>query len=117
MLGLVLATTAWRQGRVLLVDGVIEAHGSVLRWALSNLIPIPGGAAAITLGHVVIARDAQALESTRLHERVHVEQYERWGPFFVPAYVAASVWAVAHGGHPYFDNYFEREAWRRASAS
>jgi hypothetical protein len=33
-----------------------------------------------------------------------------WGPFFVPAYLLAGVWALLQGGHPYFDNRFEREA-------
>lgn len=68
------------------------------------------GADAMTLGHVVIGRDAMALEGTRAHERVHVRQYERWGPFFVPAYFLAGAWALLRGGHPYFDNRFEREA-------
>ena len=67
----------------------------------------------MTLGHVVIARDARALELTRAHERVHVRQYESWGPLFVPAYLLAGVFAVLGGGHRYFDNLFEREA-RRA---
>ena len=47
---------------------------------------------------------------TRAHERVHVRQYEWWGPLFVPAYLLAGLWALIHGGHPYFDNRFEREA-------
>ncbi|MCA1583289.1 MAG: hypothetical protein LC791_00470 [Acidobacteria bacterium] len=64
----------------------------------------------MALGHVVAARDAEALSSTRAHERAHVAQAERWGPFFVPAYLAASLWAVGRGEHPYFDNLFERDA-------
>jgi hypothetical protein len=43
---------------------------------------------AITLGHVVLATTESALKKTRSHERVHVRQYERWGPFFIPAYLA-----------------------------
>jgi hypothetical protein len=110
LVGLALAISALRRGGVALVDGVIEAHGPALRWALSRLIPIPGGAAAITLGHVVLGRDTQSLEWTRAHERAHVVQYERWGPFFVLAYTGASLWAIARGGHAYFDNHFERAA-------
>jgi hypothetical protein len=112
LVGLAVATLALHGGRLTCVDGVIEAHGPLLRWALSHLTLLPGGVAAITLGHVVIATDARALERTRTHERVHVGQYERWGPFFVPAYAAASLWAFARGRHPYFDNAFEREAGR-----
>jgi hypothetical protein len=50
------------------------------------------------------------LESTRKHKRVHVSHCERWGVLFVPAYLAAGAWAFIRGGHPYFDNRFEREA-------
>jgi hypothetical protein len=73
-------------------------------------VPIRGGAAALTIGHVVVARDGEALADTRAHERVHVAQYERWGLFFLPAYVLASLWAAARGRHFYLDNRFEREA-------
>ena len=113
LVGLALALLALHRGRISIVGGVIEAHGSRLRWCLTHLIPIRGGAAAITLGHVVLGRDAHALSVTRPHERVHVAQYERWGPFFVPAYFAASLWATMRGRHPYFDNAFEREAMSR----
>jgi hypothetical protein len=74
--------------------------------------PIPGGAAAITFGHVVLGRDRRALEATRAHERVHVRQYETWGPAFIPAYVLASAWALARGGDAYERNRFERAARR-----
>jgi hypothetical protein len=109
-LGLLFAGLTLPRGRVAIVCGVIEAHGPILRWALSRLLPNQGGASAITLGHVVLGRDATALESTRLHERVHVAQYERWGPLFLPAYVGASLAACIRGADYYFDNRFEREA-------
>ena len=94
-----------------IVDGVLEAHGPVLAWMLTRLVPLAGGATALTLGHVVLARDAQSLAATRAHERVHVRQCERWGPLFVPAYLAASLIATLRGRHCYFDNPFEREAY------
>ena len=90
-----------------MVNGVLEAQGPVLAWMLSRLTLMPGGAAALTLGHVVIARDCSSLESTRAHERAHVRQCEAWGPLFVPAYLAASLWAVLRGRDFYFDNRFE----------
>lgn len=99
-------------GRITLIDGVIEMHGGVLSWLLRRCVPLPGGVAALTLGHVVVARDEMALRLTRGHERVHVRQYERWGPAFIPAYLLASVWAVLTGGSAYRDNYFECEACR-----
>ena len=108
---LVLLAGLWRaQARV--VEGVLEAHGPMLAWLLAHLTPMPGGAAALTLGHVVIARDRRSLEETRAHERVHVRQCETWGPLFVPAYLTASLWAMWRGRNFYFDNRFEIEAFQ-----
>ncbi len=112
--GLLIVGTCCRRGRVRVVDGIVEAHSPLLAWALTHLIPIQGGALAITLGHVVLGRDRRTLDDTRTHEQVHVRQYEQWGPFFVLAYAAASLAAVTRGGHAYFDNRFEQRAWREA---
>ena len=65
---------------------------------------------AITLGHVVLGLDTACLDGARAHEQVHVRQYERWGPLFVPLYLASSGWQWLRGGCPYRDNHFEREA-------
>lgn len=110
MVGVLLAMLTWRRAHVAIVDGVLEVHSPGLAWALAHLTPLCGGAAAITFGHVVLARDQAALDDTRAHERVHVRQYEVWGPLFIPAYVASSIWAWLRGGDPYLDNIFEREA-------
>jgi len=92
------------------VDGVVEAWGGWVAWGFERT-PFPrGGVAAMALGHVVLGRDERTLRWSRAHERVHVAQCERWGPFFPIAYLAASVWAVVRGGHAYLDNVFEREA-------
>ena len=64
---------------------------------------------AITFGHVVLCVD-KIDERTFEHELVHVRQYERWGPFFVPAYFVASAVARSRGGHAYRDNRFEAAA-------
>jgi hypothetical protein len=98
---------------VRIVSGVLEAHGPRVARLLDLLSPRMR-VQAMTLGHVVIGRDAAALDDTRAHERVHVRQAERWGPFFVPAYLAASAMAWARGGDAYADNGFEREAWHDA---
>ena len=112
-IGLVMMLGGLWRVRVRVVDGVLEAHGPALAWLLRHLTLMPEGAAAMTFGHVVIARDRQSLESTRAHERVHVRQCERWGALFVPAYLAASLWALLRGGDVYFDNWFEVEAFQR----
>jgi hypothetical protein len=97
-----------------IVDGVLEAHGTRVA-ALLDLLAPRMRVLAMALGHVVIGRDAAALDATRPHERVHVHQAERWGPFFVPAYLASSAIAWARGGDAYADNVFEREAWAVAA--
>ncbi len=103
-------------GRMRWVDGALEVHGRLLSFALRHLTCVVGGVAAVTLGHVVLGRDAASLAWCRAHERVHVQQYGQWGPFFLPAYAAASLWAVCRGKHPYRDNLFERVARARCGA-
>jgi hypothetical protein len=110
LIGLVVAFALARRGRLALVDGVVEAHSPLIERALTSFTVLARGAEAMTLGHVVLGRNARALELTRAHERVHVRQYEIWGPFFLPAYFLAGACALAMGNHPYFDNKFEREA-------
>ena len=94
-------------------NGVLEASGGVLAGLLRLICP-PMPIAAITLGHVVLARTAADLARSRQHELVHVRQYERWGPFLPPLYLLASLAALGRGGYPYRDNYYEREASRLA---
>src|SRR6185295_162347 len=69
-------------GRAKIVDGVLEIQGGVTAFFLEKCTLLPGGASAMTLGHVVLGRDEAALERTRSHERVHVSQCETWGPLF-----------------------------------
>ncbi|HEY0983697.1 MULTISPECIES: hypothetical protein [unclassified Schlesneria] len=98
-------------GKVQFVDGVLEAYGGRLTALLKRPFWICGPIAAITLGHVVLGCDKETLYRTRRHERVHVHQYERWGPFFIPAYIMASCWIQWRGGNAYLDNPFEVEAY------
>ena len=114
-LGLLFALLALRGGRIARRDGVLEAYGPLIQSVLTHWTMIPGGVSAITFGHVVLGCDRGALDRSRTHERVHVAQYERWGPFFLPAYVVASVWASLRGGDFYLDNVFERAARARES--
>lgn len=64
---------------------------------------------AITFGHVILCVD-RADDELLAHELVHVRQYERWGPFFIPAYAVASAWTGARGRGAYADNPFELAA-------
>jgi hypothetical protein len=110
--GLLLAPLALLSGgKLRIVDGVLEIQGPLVAFFLRRCVPIPGGASAMTLGHVVIGRDQHCLDSSRDHERVHVRQCERWGPLFIPVYLLASLMVKLRGGDAYRDNPFEREAY------
>lgn len=91
-------------GRIRRHRGTLEASGGALRWALGPW------AEAITLGHVILARDARRLDRWRAHERGHVRQYETWGPLFIPVYLTLGGWCLLRRRHPYRDNPLELEA-------
>jgi hypothetical protein len=84
--------------------GVLEVTGSWLPRLHGRRV------AAVTLGHVILARGPEAMENWREHERRHVVQYEWLGPLFLPAYFGCAVYALARGRHPYRDNPLERHA-------
>lgn len=103
----------------LATGGHVKRTGRVLEfwggWVTVYLrvFPLIAGAAAVTFGHTILARDLDALETTRRHEMVHVRQYERLGPLFVPAYLLCWVALRLRGKDPYLDNPFEREAYEK----
>lgn len=91
--------------------GCVEFHGGFVLWALRRMIG-GRGAAAMTLGHCILGQSPQALRIARDHEHVHVQQYERWGPFFLPMYLAWSALRWLQGRDAYLDNPFEVDAYR-----
>ena len=112
LVGLVLALPAVLAGaRLRRIDGTVEVGGGRLPTWLQRL---PGGidVAAITFGHVILGRDPDTLARCRLHEQVHVRQYERWGVLFFPMYLGSSAWQWLRGRDPYWHNRFEAEAYR-----
>jgi hypothetical protein len=96
-------------GRVRAERGVVELHGGFARFFLRRCLLI--NASALTLGHVILGQDRACLDHARDHEHVHVRQYARWGPFFLPAYFVSSYLAWRRGDDFYLDNRFEREAY------
>jgi hypothetical protein len=108
--GLILAAIVKASG------GICKRYGNALEasnGAASRLLWLLnpwGNIEAITLGHVVLARDPATAARLRTHEHTHVRQYERWGMIFPFAYLASSAIAVVKGGDAYRDNVFEREA-------
>ncbi len=95
-------------GQIRFERGALEVHGGVAKWFLEKVC---GGVCAMTLGHVILGVDRAALDHCRNHEHVHVEQYMRWGPFFLPMYGLSSWLCQRRGKNPYLDNYFEIEAY------
>lgn len=93
-------------GRLQVRAGVVEAWGGVAGGLLRGGRFRPGGA-AVTLGHVILARTAGSLERSRAHELAHVRQYERWGLLLLPAYWLVGVWLRCRGFHPYLDHPLE----------
>jgi hypothetical protein len=98
------------KGKMEVVDGVLELHGGIISLILRRCVPLRGGVCAMTLGHVVLGLDRRTLSATRRHERVHVRQYEAWGPAFIPVYLVAGLMGMAKGEGVYKGNHFEREA-------
>lgn len=97
-------------GAVRRVDGVLEAAGGWPARILQRGFPFSGPVVAITLGHVVVGLSQEVLDATRIHERVHVRQFERWGVLLLVLYPLAGLHAWLRGGCPYRDNVFEQEA-------
>lgn len=90
------------------IGPTLEFHSGAISWLL---LRTPVRACAMTLGHVIIGQDADSLDRARLHEWVHVRQYERWGPFFIPSYLLCSLWLWLRKKDFYRDNPFEVEAY------
>ena len=107
ILGLLSGGRMQRRGRVL------EFYGGAAKWFL-RMLPRGQFTIAMTLGHVVLGQTAAALDISREHELVHVRQYERWGPLFVPAYLLCSLVLLLRGKDAYRDNPFERQAYDEA---
>jgi len=95
-------------GRAQVRWGAIEFHGSALNGLLRRL---PNNPVAMTLGHVIVGRTAEDLARCRAHEQVHVRQYERYGPLFIPCYLGCSLILWLRRKDPYRDNPFEVEAY------
>ncbi len=98
-------------GRARLRDGALEFYGGAAKF-LVRCLPTGIHTVGFTLGHVILGQDDDGLRYAGPHERVHVRQFERWGPFMGPAYLLASAWMWLRGRDAYLDNPFEVEAYR-----
>lgn len=116
LLGLALGILSLPGGCTLRVkEGVLECAGGRILSALLSALGRNMQIQAITLGHVVLARNNETMQALRFHERIHVKQYERWGLLFLPLYFGSSLLALIVGKDPYFDNHFEKAAFEGAT--
>ena len=110
-LGLIaVGLTALTGGSVRLMSGAVEVWGGFSAWFFERALR---HGCALTIGHVILGLDDYSLNRYRDHEHVHIEQYEKWGFFFIPLYLGSSLLAWVRGKHCYHDNIFEREAYSR----
>ena len=93
-------------GGVQMREGCLEFYGGPVDWLLGKW-----NVFAMTLGHTILCRKREGLDIVRRHEQVHVHQFERWGPFFLPAYLGCSAWLWLTGKDFYRGNPFEVEAY------
>lgn len=106
-MGVLLAIAAVLTGGTMRVrGGVIKCFGGCTRWLLRGS-PIHRGGAALTLGHVILARDVDCLVHSRLHELHHVRQFEKWEPLLIPVFWAIALWLRCRGLDPYLDHPLE----------
>lgn len=100
-------------GRGRFREGALEFYGGSTSWVVRHL-PTGKLTMGFTLGHVILGQTGHGLEIVTKHERIHVRQFERWGPAMGPAYLLASAWMWLVGRDAYRDNPFEVEAFRAA---
>ncbi len=100
-------------GEVQMRQGVVEFYGPGVAWLMQRLLPNGAFAAAVTIGHVILGRTLETLERCRSHEFVHVRQYERWGPLFLPVYFGCYMYLRIRRFDPYLDHPFEIEAFAK----
>ena len=93
-------------GKVQVRRGCIEFYGGIVEKCLERLNVV-----GMTLGHTILGQTKNGLRIVRNHEHVHVRQYEKWGPLFLPAYLGASGWLWCQGKDHYRLNPFEIEAY------
>lgn len=107
-LGLLTGGGVQRSGRIL------EFWGGILPVFLKTF-PFIAGSPVATFGHVVLGRSQRHLDACRPHQLVHVQQYECWGPLFVPTYLMWWFVLWCCGKRPYYDNPFECEAYDKTT--
>lgn len=116
-IGLALALLALAVGgNVKWSAGVLEVtyrHHRARCGRFARQLPFRG----IVFGHVIVAVTREELAVIGAHERVHVEQYECWGPLFFIAYAASGLRQLANGRSPYWHNHFEVQARERSGSS
>ena len=108
VLGLMIGLAGLCTGGKVLRRWPLEFCDGGVCWILSHLFN--DYVMAMALGHVILGRTESARELCRRHELVHVRQYQRWGPFLLPAYYVCYLYLQLRGKDGYRENPFEKEA-------
>ena len=77
---------------------------------------VPRHPTAMTFGSTVVARRPLD-DALVVHELAHVEQYRRFGPLYLPLYLAGAAWGLLRYRDSYNGNPFEARAMAAARAS
>ena len=94
LLGLLAGVLTFQAPRVQEGALVFDRAPRGLTWLLLRM-----NRSAMTVGFVIVS--ARPLNPTALaHERHHIRQYCRWGPLFIPVYVALAV-PYGYWRHPF----------------
>jgi hypothetical protein len=94
LLGLLAGALTFQAPRVQEGVLVFDRAPRGLTWLLLRM-----NRSAMTVGFVIVS--ARPLTPTALaHERHHIRQYCRWGPLFIPVYLALAV-AYGYWRHPF----------------
>ena len=116
----------WNGGNTLLgllgaLGGTVKSRPEEAVWEVTGgwligLLGRAGWADAITLGDTILYADVGLVPLLHDHEMVHVRQGRVWGPLFLPAYMAESLFQRLRTGRGYWDNRFEVAARSAGSA-
>lgn len=119
-------------GLILALPAMLPRHGRIihLRHATTPALLVTGTFAdrllamhplgniiGMSIGHVVIVREAHLTYRLLEHELAHVRQAARWGLLFPFAYLMSSLHQACRGRRAYRDNLFEVQARAAESAA
>jgi hypothetical protein len=94
ILGVLLGLLTFQRPRLVDAALVFDRAPRGVTWVLSRM-----NRTAMTVGFVILS--ARPVSAPLLaHERHHIRQYSRWGPFFIPTYFLLAI-GYGYRRHPF----------------